>query len=222
MLVNFLNLCTPPSVDEKQPNLYSARCLHFVGDSPSNLLRVWCQEFLVFVNKNHPVAKVVSLLLIISLVYCCITLFVYRRKTRGFIIIIIFFFYRKKGYIWMISVEKKLFRKKAKPIVFKNVWAAILKKKKKALSFLFSKRHHAYHVSFLFDLTCPHMLKHGLVWVFIHAKLLHEFQLLPFRWNVVDLVFIFSFFFTSDDKQWKSACVCALCPWARCLTIIAH
>ncbi|XP_071802919.1 E3 ubiquitin-protein ligase ubr3-like isoform X2 [Asterias amurensis] len=57
VLVNFLNLCTPPSVDEKQPNLYSARCLHFVGDSPSNLLRVWCQEFLVFVNKNHPAAK---------------------------------------------------------------------------------------------------------------------------------------------------------------------
>ncbi|XP_038076588.1 E3 ubiquitin-protein ligase UBR3-like isoform X3 [Patiria miniata] len=60
LLVNYLRLYTAPSVGETPADLYSARCLHFVGN-PSEFMKAWCQDLLTFVRKNRKTAK--SLLL---------------------------------------------------------------------------------------------------------------------------------------------------------------
>ena len=60
ILANYLNLCTLPPRDEKQPSLYSARCVQFAHEKPSDLITVWCKQLIKVVKRQPTKAKVSS------------------------------------------------------------------------------------------------------------------------------------------------------------------
>ena len=60
ILANYLNLCILPPRDEKQPSLYSARCVQFAHEKPSDLITAWCKQLIKVVKRQPTKAKVSS------------------------------------------------------------------------------------------------------------------------------------------------------------------